>query len=65
MASKIRTAPLSRARLRISVEPGKTADLVILTSDPSDDISALQQIEAVVKAGRIPRQEYDEPLAEE
>lgn len=49
-----------------TVEPGKTADLVILTSDPSDDIAALQQIEAVVKAGRIhQRQEYDERLAEE
>lgn len=35
------------------IEPGKIADLVILASDPSGDIAALQQVEAVVKSGRI------------
>lgn len=36
-----------------TIEPGKIADLVILASDPSDDIAALQQVEAVIKSGRI------------
>jgi imidazolonepropionase-like amidohydrolase len=42
-----------------TIEPGKIADLVILASDPSDDIAALRQVHAVVKAGRIhERREY-------
>lgn len=36
-----------------TIEPGKVADLVILAADPSDDVAALQQVEAVVRAGRI------------
>jgi imidazolonepropionase-like amidohydrolase len=36
-----------------TIEPGRMADLVILSSDPSSDISALQQVEAVVKSGRL------------
>lgn len=36
-----------------TIEPGKIADLVILASDPSGDIAALQQVQAVVKSGRI------------
>jgi imidazolonepropionase-like amidohydrolase len=43
-----------------TIEPGKVADLVILASDPSHDIAALQDVEAVVKSGRLyGRQDYD------
>ncbi len=42
-----------------TVQPGKIADLVILASDPSADIRALQDVRAVVKSGKIyRRQEY-------
>lgn len=48
-----------------TIEPGKIADLVILSSDPSDDITALQDVEAVVKAGRIyDRNNYDRRSSE-
>ncbi len=36
-----------------SIEPGKFADLVILTADPRVDISNTQKIEAVMKNGRL------------
>lgn len=42
-----------------TVQRGKVADLVILASDPSADIAALQDVKAVVKSGKIyQRQEY-------
>jgi imidazolonepropionase-like amidohydrolase len=42
-----------------TVQPGKIADLVILASDPSADIAALQDVRAVIKTGKIhERQEY-------
>jgi imidazolonepropionase-like amidohydrolase len=36
-----------------SIEPGKLADLVLLSADPSRDIRNVQQIELVMKGGRI------------
>lgn len=48
-----------------TIEPGKIADFVILTADPTDDIAALQRVEAVVKSGRIyQRNEYEERSSE-
>ena len=44
-----------------TIEPGKVADLVILAADPSVDIAALRQVEAVVKAGRIHETEAYRP----
>ena len=49
-----------------SIEPGKIADLVILASDPSEEIAALRQVKAVIKSGRMyERQEYDERVSEQ
>jgi imidazolonepropionase-like amidohydrolase len=36
-----------------SVEPGKTADLVLLNANPLDDIRNTQKIAAVVANGRL------------
>lgn len=36
-----------------SVEPGKWADLVVLSQDPLDDLRALQHVVLVVKAGEV------------
>jgi imidazolonepropionase-like amidohydrolase len=42
-----------------TVQSGKIADLVILASDPSADIAALQDVKSVVKSGKMyDRQEY-------
>jgi imidazolonepropionase-like amidohydrolase len=35
-----------------SIEPGKVADLVVLSDDPTEDIGALQSVVAVFKGGR-------------
>lgn len=40
-----------------SVEAGKTADLVILSADPTEDIGNLERIEAVVLRGNLYRRE--------
>ncbi|MDC0004326.1 amidohydrolase family protein [Porticoccaceae bacterium] len=55
----IKAATLNSARvagkedLVGSIEPGKLADLLILTADPLSDISNLQAIDAVIKSGNI------------
>ena len=36
-----------------SIEPGKLADLVILSADPSQDIMASDDIERVMLGGRL------------
>jgi imidazolonepropionase-like amidohydrolase len=36
-----------------SVEEGKLADLVVLSSDPSSDIRHLRDVVAVIKGGRL------------
>jgi imidazolonepropionase-like amidohydrolase len=36
-----------------TVEPGKAADLVVLARDPLASITATQDIEVVIRAGRI------------
>ncbi len=36
-----------------TVEPGKTADLVLLGADPRRDIGAVEQVELVVHGGRV------------
>lgn len=54
----LRAATLSAARaleidhLTGSLDAGKLADLIIVNGDPTEDIQALQQIEAVVRDGR-------------
>ncbi|MBI1847638.1 MAG: hypothetical protein HY294_00245 [Candidatus Rokubacteria bacterium] len=44
---------LIEARTLGTLEPGKTADLVVLGADPSLSISAIRQIELVMRDGRI------------
>jgi imidazolonepropionase-like amidohydrolase len=34
-----------------SIEPGKLADMVVVNGDPTDDIVAMEQIEAVIRGG--------------
>jgi imidazolonepropionase-like amidohydrolase/predicted enzyme related to lactoylglutathione lyase len=36
-----------------TIEPGKIADLIIIAGDPLKDISALHQIQMVIKAGQV------------
>ncbi len=36
-----------------SIEPGKLADLVILSADPTADIRNVRRIEKVIRGGRI------------
>lgn len=45
-----------------SVEPGKSADLVLLDANPLDDISNTQQIAAVLARGRLYRRDQIEDL---
>jgi imidazolonepropionase-like amidohydrolase len=56
-AAVLRMATLNAGRtlkLNIgSVEPGKDADLVVLTANPLDSLRNTERIEVVVKAGRI------------
>ena len=53
----LRTATSAPARYRGEsgplLSPGKRADLVLLAGDPTQDIGALQRIEAVVLRGRV------------
>jgi imidazolonepropionase-like amidohydrolase len=44
---------LGRADALGTAEPGKAADLVVLGRDPLDSITALRDIEAVIRAGRV------------
>ena len=47
-----------------SIEPGKLADMVLLTASPLNDIHNTQKIEAVVANGRVlMRAKLDELLA--
>lgn len=44
-----------------SIVPGKIADIVILSDDPTTEISALQSVFAIIKEGRVYyRSEYNE-----
>jgi imidazolonepropionase-like amidohydrolase len=58
----IRSATLSAATLLDqssnlgSVEPGFAADIVAVTGDPLRDISVLQQVKFVMKAGVVYKQ---------
>ena len=45
-----------------SVEPGKSADLVLLDANPLDDISNTQQIAAVLAQGHLYRRDQIEEL---
>ncbi len=44
---------LGRERELGSIEKGKLADLVLLSADPLEDISHTQEIELVIKGGKI------------
>lgn len=52
-ASADAAAALNMASDYGTVEPGKLASFVVLSSDPSQDISALRDIDMVVKRGKI------------
>ena len=52
----VRAAELLNWRDRLgSIEPGKLADIVAVASDPLADISALEQVDFVMKDGTIHR----------
>ena len=36
-----------------TVEPGKVADLIVVTENPLDDIENLRQLQLVIKEGKI------------
>jgi imidazolonepropionase-like amidohydrolase len=44
---------LGREKIEGTIEPGKLANLVILTADPSQDIRALRTVVTVVKRGQL------------
>jgi len=51
-------AQLMAAEDRIGVvEPGRFADLLIVPSDPLNDVRALRKLRMVLKGGRIVRKE--------
>ncbi|MBL8270611.1 amidohydrolase family protein, partial [Steroidobacter sp.] len=52
-ATKMGSEIIGRAEDLGSLEPGKLADLLILTRDPRQDIRNAQQIEFVMKNGRL------------
>jgi imidazolonepropionase-like amidohydrolase len=62
-AAAIRSATVETAKLfRIedeagTIETGKLADLIAVTEDPLEDIAALEEIDFVMKAGRIAKQD--------
>jgi imidazolonepropionase-like amidohydrolase len=45
-----------------SIEPGKRADLVLLASDPIEDVEAYKQVREVVFGGRLLSETYPEAL---
>jgi imidazolonepropionase-like amidohydrolase len=49
----IPTAAVLRMATQSVIDPGKDADLVVLTANPLDDIANTERIEMVVKGGRI------------
>ncbi|HJU27164.1 MAG TPA: amidohydrolase family protein, partial [Rhodanobacteraceae bacterium] len=49
---------LGKAAQRGTITPGKLADLVVLTADPSHDIRNTRRIAFVVKNGRIHRRDH-------
>ena len=61
-AAAIRSATVETAKLfRIeneagTIETGKLADLIAVTGDPLEDIAALEEIDFVMKAGRVAKQ---------
>lgn len=52
------------AHLQGTIEAGKTADLVVLTADPLDDIANTRKIDMVIQAGRIYDRDKLRALAE-
>ncbi|MGQ0383313.1 MAG: amidohydrolase family protein, partial [Gammaproteobacteria bacterium] len=46
-------AALGRAQELGSIAPGRYADLIAVTGDPLADIKRLEQVQAVIKAGRL------------
>jgi predicted enzyme related to lactoylglutathione lyase len=44
-----------------TVEPGKIADLILVAGDPLKDISALHQVQIVIKAGQVVHEAGTEP----
>ena len=49
----IAAAFLGQARMLGTVEVGKIADLVVLGADPVASITAIRQIEVVIRDGRV------------
>jgi len=44
---------LGQAGMLGTVEPGKAADLVVLASDPLASITAIRNVELVIRSGRV------------
>jgi imidazolonepropionase-like amidohydrolase len=54
-ATQVSAAALGQAAERGTITPGKRADLVVLTADPTRDIHNTRKIAFVIKGGRIYR----------
>ncbi len=52
-ATQISAAAMGQSTRRGTITPGKRADLVVLTADPSHDIRNTRKIAFVIKSGRI------------
>jgi Imidazolonepropionase and related amidohydrolases len=54
-ATQVSAAAMGQAAQRGTLTPGKRADLVVLTADPTRDIRNTSKIELVLKNGRTYR----------
>jgi len=58
VSATVNTAKLFRLESEVgTIEPGKLADIIAVNSSPLEDIEALQDVEFVMKSGRVAKQD--------